>query len=67
MGSFSSGGVMVSSKNRKVAFGSKVVDFHPKMTGHSIKTVNGKCYIDGYEFVRGKWRKTFLATWHKLF
>ena len=68
MGSFSSGsGVIVNSKNRTVIIGSEVVAFHPKMLGNNITTINGKCYIDGYEYVNGKWKKTFWATWHKFF
>ena len=35
--------------------------------GHSVTTINGKVYIDGYEFNKGKWRKTLKALWYKWF
>ncbi|PLS19375.1 hypothetical protein CVD28_02875 [Bacillus sp. M6-12] len=67
MGAFSSGSVIVNQKNRTVILGSEVVAFPPNMKGRNITTINGKCYIDGYEYVNGKWKKTFWATWHKWF
>ena len=35
--------------------------------GHNVTTVNNKVYIDGYEFKKGKWRKTIKALWYKWF
>ena len=35
--------------------------------GYSSTVVNGKVYIDGYEFKNGKWRRTLKALWHLLF
>ena len=35
--------------------------------GHNITTINGKVYIDGYEFKNGKWKKTLKALYHKWF
>lgn len=29
--------------------------------------VNGKVYINGFEFKNGKWRRTLAALWHYLF
>lgn len=59
--------VFVNQKNRTVVSGSHCVSFHPKMTGKSITTINGKCYIDGFELVEGEWKRTFWAMWHKFF
>lgn len=67
IGAFMSGAVMINQKERTVVSGSYVVSFHPKMTGKSITTINGNCYIDGYELVKGEWKKTFWALWHKYF
>lgn len=36
-------------------------------SGKNITNINGKVYIDGYEFKKGKWRKTLRALWYKLF
>jgi hypothetical protein len=35
--------------------------------GHNSTIINGKVYIDGYELVNGKWKKTLRALWHKWF
>lgn len=35
--------------------------------GHSNTIINGKVYIDGYEFRNGKFKKTLMALWHKYF
>ena len=35
--------------------------------GRNITTINGKTYIDGYEYKNGKWRKTIKALFHKYF
>jgi len=67
MGAFMSNNVFINSKDRVVVSGSYVVSFHKKMTGKSITTINGKCYIDGFELVNGKWRRTLAAFWHKYF
>lgn len=32
----------------------------------SVTTINGKVYIDGYEFINGQWKRTLMALWHKL-
>ena len=29
--------------------------------------INGKVYIDGYEFKNGKWKKTLRTWWHLWF
>jgi hypothetical protein len=29
--------------------------------GNSVTTIDGKVYIDGYEFKKGKWRRTLKA------
>ena len=39
----------------------------PPTQCRNITTVNNKVYIDGYEFKRGKWKKTLRAWWHMWF
>lgn len=36
-----------------------------KFTNSTI--IDGKVYVNGYEFKKGKWKKTFKAWWHKMF
>ena len=35
--------------------------------GYCSTVINGKVYIDGYEFKNGKWKRTLKALWHLLF
>lgn len=35
--------------------------------GHNSTVINDKVYIDGYEFVNGRWKKTLRALWHRWF
>ena len=35
--------------------------------GHSSIVINGKVYLDGYEFKNGKWKRTLRALWHLIF
>ena len=37
------------------------------MIGALDTPTEGKVYIDGYEYKKGKWRKTFKALWHLWF
>ena len=44
------------------------VELPPAPTsGRSGTIINGKVYIDGYEFKDGKWKKTLMGLWHLLF
>ena len=35
--------------------------------GYSSTIIDGKVYIDGYEFKNGKWKRTLRALWHLIF
>ena len=35
--------------------------------GYNSTVINGKVYIDGYEFKNGKWKRTLRALWHLWF
>lgn len=35
--------------------------------GRNSTIINNKIYIDGYELVNGKWKRTLKALWHKWF
>lgn len=35
--------------------------------GHNSTIINDKVYLNGYELVNGKWKKTLRALWHKWF
>lgn len=36
-------------------------------TGRNSTVINNKVYIDGYELINGKWKKTLRALWHRWF
>jgi len=62
-----SGDTSVNSGKRVVVMKGKEIPFHPKMKGHSISSVNGTIYVDGFELVKGEWKRTLKALWYKLF
>ena len=35
--------------------------------GNNLTIINNKIFIDGYELVDGKWKKTLRGLWHLLF
>ncbi|WP_242289102.1 MULTISPECIES: hypothetical protein [Bacillus cereus group] len=67
MSNFVTGAIIVNQTNRVVRIGSLEIPFHEEMTGKNMTTINGRCYIDGFELVDGKWKKTFKSWWYKTF
>ena len=60
------------NKMETIIIGKKIVINNKELppcpgNGHNITTINGKVYIDGYEFKNGKWKKTLKALYHKWF
>lgn len=35
--------------------------------GYNSTIINDKVYLNGYELVDGKWKKTLRSLWHKWF
>lgn len=35
--------------------------------GNNVTQINDKIYVNGYEFKKGKWRRTLRALWHLWF
>lgn len=35
--------------------------------GRNSTLIDGKVYLDGYEYKNGKWRRTIKALWHLWF
>lgn len=61
-----SSGVVVVGNNVTIN-GTKLPPCPTKRKVHSSTVINNNIYIDGYEFVDGKWRKTLRALWHRWF
>ena len=45
----------------------EVTPIPTKRRHHSITQIDGKIYVDGYEFKNGKWKRTLKAIWHLWF
>lgn len=63
---------VISSNSRVVIVGNEVTINGVRLPpcpakGHNLTTINNKVYLNGYEFVNGKWKKTLRALWHKWF
>lgn len=66
--------IQYSNNNSSVVIGNRVwingVELPPvptKRKNHCSTQINDKVYIDGYEFKKGKWRRTLKALWHLWF
>lgn len=35
--------------------------------GHNSTIINNKVYLNGYELINGKWKRTLRAWWYKWF
>lgn len=35
--------------------------------GRNSTMIDGKVYLDGYEYKNGKWKRTLMALWHLWF
>jgi len=63
---------VVSSNTSIVVVGNEVTIDGVKIPpcpgkGHSSTIINNKVYLNGYELINGKWKKTLRALWHKWF
>lgn len=59
--------VVIVIGNRVWINGEELPPVSTKRNGHSITQIDGQVYIDGYEFKKGKWRRTLRALWYMWF
>ena len=59
-----SGNVIV--KNNKVYINGEKMPSCPT-EGNNVSIIDNKVFIDGYELINGKWKRTLKALWHKWF
>lgn len=57
------GGVIV--QGNRVIINGKTLPPVPSL-GNNITTINDNVFIDGYEFKKGKWKRTLRALFHLL-
>lgn len=60
-------GVIVIGSERTVYIKGKTIKFHPNMKGNNVTTINGKVYIDGFEYKNRAWKRTLKAFLYKWF
>ena len=55
--------------NNEVWIDGKKISSAPKRKNGKISStvINGKAYVNGYEYKNGEWKRTFAALWHLLF
>ena len=63
---------VISSNSEVVVVGNEVTINGVKLPpcpakGHNSTIIDNKVYLDGYEFVNGKWKRTLRSLWHKWF
>lgn len=63
----SQGGNYTLTYNGKLYHNGKVYKLPKDCLGNNITNINGKIYIDGYEFKDGKFKKTLKAWIYKHF
>ena len=54
------------SKDRIVVNGVTIQN-PPKFKANSVTIVDSRLFVDGYEYINGKWKRTLKALWYKLF
>ena len=63
---------VILSNSGVIVIGNEVIINGVKMPpcpekGHNSTIINNKVYLNGYELINGKWKKTFRSLWHKWF
>lgn len=64
---YSNNNSSVIIENRVWINGEELPPVPTKRKNHCSAQIGGKVYIDGYEFKKGKWRRTLKALWHLWF
>lgn len=58
-------GLTVATGNNKVVVNGK--GYKKPGKGNNSTIINGEVYINGFELINGKWKRTLKAIWHLLF
>lgn len=58
---------IIEVRNGKIRINNKNVDFPKPLTHASITQIGSRVYVNGFEWINGKWRRTLPAIWHYLF
>ena len=58
---------IVNSREKWIEINGVRYKFPKRVKGHSISQINNHIFIDGYEFVNGRFKRTLKALWHLFF
>jgi hypothetical protein len=53
--------------NRVWINGEELPPLPTKRNGSSVTQIDNKIYVNGYEYKKGKWKRTLKALWHLWF
>lgn len=59
--------VIIDSRRRLVIINATEYPFKNEMKGSNATQINEKVYIDGYQLINGRWKRTLRALWHFIF
>ena len=58
---------IVNSREKWIEINGIRYKFPKKVKGHSVSQVDNHIFIDGYEFIDGKFKRTLRALYHLFF
>lgn len=58
---------IVNSRERWIEINGIRYKFPKRVKGHSVSQVDNHIFIDGYEFIDGKFKRTLRALYHLFF
>lgn len=59
--------ISINTKERTIFSDGKIYKIPKKIKGNNVTQINGRIYIDGYEFINGKFKRTIKALFHLFF
>ena len=58
---------IVNSKEKLIEINGIKYQFPKRIKGHSVSQIDNHIFIDGYEFINGKFKRTLRALYHLFF
>ena len=58
---------IVNSREKWIEINGIKYKFPKRVKGHSVSQIDNHIFIDGYEFIDGKFKRTLKALWHLFF
>lgn len=59
--------ISINTKDRVIFSNGEVYKIPKKIKSNNVTQINGRIYIDGYEFINGKFKRTIKALFHLFF